>query len=218
MRAIRKAKEPRPLETFRNQKSGDYEAYPHKDELRCALVKEQRGLCCYCMGRIRADRTAMKIEHWRPRRRFPDEELNYRNLLAACRGGEGESKRRQHCDTRKGDAEIRWNPAESEHRIESRVWYGADGRIGSHDADFDRELNETLNLNLPWLLNSRKARLSAIVRGAKHKKSSPGQVARVLEKHRSGTGPLEPFSPVDAWWWRRRLEKLAGGGRPGARR
>ena len=216
MRAIRKAAEPRSLETFRIRRSGDYEGYPHKDELRKALVEEQRGLCCYCMGRVRADRTAMKIEHWKPRKQFPDEELKYRNLLAACRGGEGEPRPRQHCDTRKGDAEIRWNPAEPAHRIEARLRYSPNGRIGSDDEDFDRELNETLNLNLPWLVNSRKGRLDAIVRGSRCRRPSPDRVERVLEQHRSGTGQLAPFSPVDAWWWRRRLEKRTGGHR-GAR-
>ena len=30
-----------------------------------------------------------------------------------------------------------------------------------------------------------------------------------LRQHETETGPLEPFSPVDAGWWRRRLEKVA---------
>lgn len=217
MRAIRKAVEPRSLETFRNRRSGDYEGYPHKDELRKALVEDQRGLCCYCMGRVRADRTAMKIEHWKPRKRFPDEELKYRNLLAACRGGEGEPMPRQHCDTRKGDTVIRWNPAEPAHRIEERVRYQANGRIVSDDEQFDRDLNETLNLNLLWLVNGRKARLDAVLQGFQRSNPSRDRVKHLLEQYRGGTGPLEPFCPVDAWWWRRRLEKQTGDGRPGAR-
>ena len=43
----------------------------------------------------RTSRETMKIEHWRSRSTFPDEELDYRNLLAACRGGEGQPLRQQ---------------------------------------------------------------------------------------------------------------------------
>lgn len=213
MRAIRKAREPRSLETFRNRRSGGYEEYPEKQDLRNALVQEQRGLCCYCMGRIRAEPGAMKIEHWRPRRRFPEDALRYRNLLAACCGGEGEPKSGQHCDTRKGDTEIRWNPAEPSHRIEERVRYGATGRISSDDEDFDRDLNETLNLNLPRLVNGRKGRLDAVVAGFRRRSQSREQVERILTRRETGTGLLAPFSPVDAWWLRRRLDVLTRSGR-----
>lgn len=209
MRAIRKAGEPRSLETFRNRRIGGYEDYPEKEKLRDALVWEQRGLCCYCMDRIRADRGSMKIEHWKPRQRFPEDELRYRNLLAACRGGEGEPQTNQHCDTRKADAEIRWNPAEPTHRMEQRVRYRANGRISSDDEDFDRDLNETLNLNLPRLVNSRKGRLDAVVEGFRRRSPSREQVERILTRHETGTGPLAPFSPVDAWWLRRRQDVRA---------
>ena len=160
----------------------------------------------------------MKIEHWKPRQRFPEGALKYRNLLAACRGGEGEPQTNQHCDTRKGDAEIRWNPAEPTHRIEERVRYRANGCISSEDEEFDRHLNETLNLNLPRLMNSRKRRLDAVVEGFRRRSPSREQVERILTKHETGTEPLGPFSPVDAWWLRRWREGRDSGGRRAARR
>ena len=52
----------------------------------------------------------MKIEHWRSRKAYGEDQLRYGNLLAACRGGEGRPGREQHCDTKKGDREVRWNP------------------------------------------------------------------------------------------------------------
>jgi hypothetical protein len=58
-----------------------------KDGLRAALVRDQRGLCCYCMTRVEATGTRMKIEHWRCQSRNADLELAYSNLLAACLGG-----------------------------------------------------------------------------------------------------------------------------------
>ena len=98
MRAIVKGPEPPSLTAYRLAPHGGYEDYPDKDALQRSLSAEQRGLCCYCMGRIRPDADSMKIEHWRSQARYPDEQLSYRNLLGACRGGEGQPRGRQHCD------------------------------------------------------------------------------------------------------------------------
>ena len=35
----------------------------------------------------------------------------------------------QHCDTRKGDRDLQWNPADPAHHIETRVRYELDGSI-----------------------------------------------------------------------------------------
>ena len=64
MKAITKGPEPPSLTTHRLTRHGDYDNYPDKDTLRHSLSAEQRGLCCYCMGRIRPDANSMKIEHW----------------------------------------------------------------------------------------------------------------------------------------------------------
>ncbi len=65
MKTISKGREPASLTEHRAGEYCGYDNYAAKDELRAALVKEQRGLCCYCMGRISASSTRMKIEHWR---------------------------------------------------------------------------------------------------------------------------------------------------------
>ncbi|HQN20060.1 MAG TPA: hypothetical protein PKV86_13000, partial [Syntrophobacteraceae bacterium] len=80
MRAITKGAEPPSLTAHRQTPNCDYDNYPDKAALRQALVREQRGICCYCMGRIRNDSTEMKIEHWRCQSGYPDEQLIYRNL------------------------------------------------------------------------------------------------------------------------------------------
>ena len=87
MRAITKDPEPMSLTVHRQTPHCDYDNYAAKDDLRNALVSEQRGLCCYCMGRIHNEPTTMKIEHWWCRAHHSGEQLNYRNLLGACRGG-----------------------------------------------------------------------------------------------------------------------------------
>ena len=86
MRAIAKGPEPRSLAEHR-ARGETYNNYRNRDELRNALADEQRGLCCYCMGRIRPSRDAIKIEHWQCQANFPEVQLNYRNLLGTCLGG-----------------------------------------------------------------------------------------------------------------------------------
>jgi uncharacterized protein (TIGR02646 family) len=88
---IIKAVEPNSLTQHRTQAHSDYDNYTQKGELRTALVGEQKGLCCYCSGRIRADPTAMKIEHWQCQANYPQHQLAYGNLLGACLGGQGQA-------------------------------------------------------------------------------------------------------------------------------
>ena len=212
MRAITKGAEPPTLTAHRQTEHCDYDNYADKDTLRHALVSEQRGLCCYCMGRIRNGPTTMKIEHWRCRRHNREEQLAYRNLLGACPGGEGQPPHLQHCDTRKGDRDLRWNPADLSHHVETRLRYEADGSIRSDEGDFNVELDEVLNLNLPLLRNNRKGVLDAVLEWwAAEKKRIHGPVPRThIERERDrragrGTGDLTPFSQVAVWWLQQRL-------------
>ena len=115
MREIAKGPEPPSLAAHRNS-FGDYRNYRDKRELRRALVEEQRGLCCYCMGRIHDDQNT-KIEHWRSQNRYRDQQLVYRNLLAACLGRIGKRRSEKHCDTRKENQDLSWNPADPNHHV-----------------------------------------------------------------------------------------------------
>src|SRR6185503_7431921 len=127
MKQISKAAEPPSLTAHRKTRFADYQNYAAKDDLRQTLVAEQRGLCCYCVGRINVGLEKMKIEHWQSQSRFPAQQLNYRNLLGACSGGDGLPGGLQHCDTRKGNRDLSWNPAEPAHHVETRLRYELDG-------------------------------------------------------------------------------------------
>ena len=63
MRAITKGPEPDSLAAHRNEPYSSYDNYAAeaKEDLRRVLVSEQRGLCCYCMGRIRPERTWVRL-------------------------------------------------------------------------------------------------------------------------------------------------------------
>lgn len=215
MRAITKGAEPPTLTAHRQTQNSDYSNYADKGGLRRALVDEQRGLCCYCMGRIRDTRDSMKIEHWRSQSGFPEEQLNYRNLLGTCPGGDGQPPHRQHCDTRKGDRNLRWNPADPAHHIETRIRYEMDGSIRSDDVVFDAELDEILNLNMGFLRNNRRAVWVGIIEWWNMEKARlQGPVPRArfqTERNRrmAENGQLETFCQVAVWWLNWRLARMA---------
>ena len=118
MLAITKGPEPPALAAYRAVPGAAYDGKdfaPVKDEIRGALLRDQRALCCYCMRRISRDArphpakpaappiVQMKVEHWLPQSRRPDLQLAWTNLLGACLGGEGSAPSDQTCDTRKGE-------------------------------------------------------------------------------------------------------------------
>ena len=215
MRAIIKGPEPASLTAHRKKLHSDYDNYAVKNDLRHALVTEQRGLCCYCMGRIRKGPNTMKIEHWMCQAHHPGEQLNYRNLLGACLGGHGQPARLQHCDTRKGNRDLKRNPAEPAHRIETRVRYELDGSIHADDADFDEQLNDVLNLNLPVLRNNRKGKYDAVLQWwESQKKQYQGRVPRErLDRERARydakVGKLDPYCHVAVWLLSQKLAGMA---------
>jgi len=48
------------------------------------LVKEQKGVCAYCEKEIDSDSNNSNIDHFKTRNLFPQETLNYHNLLVSC--------------------------------------------------------------------------------------------------------------------------------------
>ena len=213
MRAINKNGEPRSLTEHRLTAHSDYDNYKKKDELRACLVAEQGGICCYCMGRIRPNKDEMKIEHWQCQDLHEDKQLVYGNMLGACLGGKGKPRSKQHCDTRKGNDDLQWNPADSNHMIESRLRYEFDGTIRANNEPFNTQLNEVLNLNIRVLKNNRKAVLDGIRAWWKREKRRlkgpvpKASLQRELDKRSGACVELEPFCQVAVWWLRVRLEK-----------
>ena len=216
MRTIAKGPEPPSLTAHRKAPhgTGTYNNYQGKHDLRQALVSEQRALCCYCTGRIRPGAASMKIEHWRCQSRHSDQELDYRNLLAACRGGHGNPARDQHCDTRKGESDLEWNPADPVHHIETRISYKLDGTISSPEENFNTQINEVLNLNLNVLKAHRKGVLDAVLRWWQHEKARiRSRVPRERFVHQramhlGGTSELTPYCQVAVWWLDQRLARM----------
>jgi uncharacterized protein (TIGR02646 family) len=212
MKKIIKGLEPNSLTRHRGAKFADYDNYENKDDLRAALVRDQRGICCYCMGSIEPNGGKMKIEHWKSQSNFPNDQLIYANLLGACLGNQGEAPKNQHCDTCKGDDELGLNPASLLYNIEETIQYLGDGRIKSINQNFDLEINNTLNLNASILVNRRKAALSGFTQSLSIKgQLKKGEIKRLLSSWRGDnkdvTDTLQPFCQVIVYWLDKRLAR-----------
>lgn len=212
MRRITKGAEPATLTAHRQTPHCDYDNYQDKPELRRALVTEQHGLCCYCMGRIEDRQDKMKIEHWHCQSRYGAEQLTYRNLLGACLGGDGQPPSLQHCDTRKGNSDLQWNPADPAHHIETRLRYEPDGGIRSDEHVFDDQLSAVLNLNLPRLKRNRRSVLDAMLNWWKLEKTqrrAPVPRARLEHERNQRIADCAPYCQVAVWWLDQRLSRMS---------
>lgn len=158
---INKRREPVKLIQYRNSMNSKFDDMDSdvKKVLRESLLEEQKYLCAYCMSRIRDDGD-IKIEHLKAR--DEDNELEYVNLLAVCKGNEGQPYRKTTCDTRKGNKSIAINPLNSD--CMKTINYRNDGTIFSTDVTYDNDINDILNLNCKegYLKRNRKAALDSL--------------------------------------------------------
>lgn len=158
-----------PLREYRSTPNTNYDNCP-KEPLKSSLLQEQKFLCAYCMSRITEH--TMSIEHWKCRSQYSNLELSYQNLLAVCDGNEGNPPCKQHCDTRKGDSDLMYNPANKDHHARLKIRYlKTSGKIESDDTVFCSELGGTekgsegiLNLNHQQLMNNRRAVIERVER------------------------------------------------------
>jgi uncharacterized protein (TIGR02646 family) len=123
-----------------------------KDVIRQSLVREQHGLCAYCMCRIADDGRRTTVEHWYPLSKRKNGALEYSNMLGVCHGGritalEDNGKRVLCCDARKGEQEITIDPRNERHMRD--IAYMKNGIIYtiSGDEALEDDINNKLCLN-----------------------------------------------------------------------
>jgi uncharacterized protein (TIGR02646 family) len=212
MRNISKNPEPTSLTQHRCNTNTDYDNYAEKDDLRESLVNEQRGICCYCMQRIYPNLEHMKIEHNQSQSpsKFPQMQLDYENLLGACLGGTGKPKRDQHCDTRKGDNDISFNPADPARDVEILFKFPGSGRIEANDPQLQSEIDNILNLNHSRLVNNRKAVIDSFIQVLQSQKARNVDFPKYLATWEGKNGgQLEPFCQVVVYYLRKKIAKMA---------
>lgn len=209
MRNIAKGAEPQSLAAHCARIHSTYNNYREMQDLRESLVREQRGLCCYCLCRIVPRELEMKVEHWRSQRRYPDEQLTYTNLLGACKGGEkpnpsDERDIDRHCDTFKADKDLSLNPAVDD--VESMISYLKDGRIRSSNNVFNEELTSVLNLNSFAMVNQRKAVVNSFLRLLPKRQNLARQEWEEVARDWNGEGhdnQLREYCSVVVFWIRK---------------
>jgi len=165
MKRIIKGTEPPCLTKYRQTKEPDptYNAYRPKTPLQQSLLDEQGYICCYCMQRIAINN--IEIDHFLPKAigKYPEFQLTYSNLLGSCNGNRGNPERLQHCNPRKDDDEIQFNPADPNKDCELFLEYSSNGSISSTDKEFNSQLDKVLNLNNETLTKNRKAALDGAI-------------------------------------------------------
>lgn len=180
-----------------------------KDELRTSLLKEQGYLCAYCMKRLKDSHKEVKIEHYEPRNN--DNELDYKNLLAVCYGGEGAKPEFQTCDTKKGNNdEIEINPQNQQQM--ARISYRNDGLICIDDEKLQSDLDLVLNLNMEQLKAVRKAALEAlqanVIKKFGKKSLSKEYWEKQLSKYQTkDNGKLQGYCGILIWYLKKKVRQ-----------
>ena len=210
MKFIRKGREPNSLITHRQQENAEYDNIPSqcRDELKTSLLKEQKYICCYCMQRISQE--TMKVEHWKPQSKYPESQLDYQNLLAACLGNEGQSENLQHCDTHKANTEITITPLLL--NCETLIKFDKNGRIYSDNSDIEYDLSNVLKLNQNFLKENRKVLLDVALQPliVKHKSKWTKEVLqRELEKWEARNDEkYKPYCQIVIYHLKKKLARL----------
>lgn len=138
-------------------------AGPPRSETKQALLQEQGWVCAYCGRKI--DDGGSHIEHFLPRSKFPERELDYANLFASC-GPSGKKSAPKTC----GDAKGYWDPTDPVNLIpshpdcEKRFRYESNGAVNPVDPSDLHVFKaiKVLNLNDDSLQLVRKSILAGL--------------------------------------------------------
>ncbi|MCB8565790.1 HNH endonuclease family protein [Fusobacterium ulcerans] len=175
-----------------------------KDKIRTSLLEEQGYICAYCMKKLKDDSSQVKIEHYIAR--IEENELDYKNLLAVCKGNEGEPFENQTCDTRKGNREIKINPQKKSDIL--TIGYTNDGEIKSTNEDYQKDFNDTLNLNDSLgLVTLRKNALGSLKRKLhKRKTHLTRETIEKIYNTYSEASTKESYVGILLWYLQKKLK------------
>lgn len=186
-----------------------------KQQIRQALLEDQRYLCCYCMRAIEPEKHAVRIEHHEPQSSpgGRDRDLDWDNLLAACSGAPKLRNRAdddattrkvpphlQTCDNRKGNRSITINPLTGS--VDANR-YLANGRLAHPDQRIQQDIDDRLNLNVGFLVEGRLAAREELITRLKHelgpdKTWTADRLQRYLDERRKSTRLLAYFGDLES--------------------
>lgn len=210
---ITKGREPQEWTEYRNTPGVDYQAIP---ELVESLLREQGYLCAYCMRRVPCwDKISSEdhhIEHLLSRENHDDRKLDYRNMVICCPGHIGDE---DHCDRLKKSRDITFSPFDA--NFIGTLSYRSDGDIVSSDEQYDREINDVLNLNTPLLKENRKSAWEGVKQALIKDMGGKPWRKSVLEKYlgkytsmRNHDGHLQytPYCGIVIYFLRKKIRQL----------
>ena len=154
---ISKGMEPEFLKEFKkkypkkNYDSKEFAEY--RPVLKKLLIKEQKGLCAYCCGKITEEKAHNEhIEPQHPGKYVSDRSLDYNTIVASCNNLETCGIKKEN----KYDKEKFLSPLDE--KCEETIIYYGNGKISGNDYTIE----EVLNLNAYELVNARKAVIKAL--------------------------------------------------------
>lgn len=139
-------------------------------DLNEQMYRDQGGICCYCGMKLEYPYDPQFIvEHVKPKKKYPEQVGEYKNLLLSCRPSQEEvglrsvlprKKRKElkHCDDAKGSEEINYSPLTP--NCEKAFIYGIDGSITGIDDAANDDI-KILGLGCDYLKRRRSEAISA---------------------------------------------------------
>lgn len=130
--------------------------------LREELIKEQGKICCYCMKRI--DIASSHTEHFWPKAKFGDIDLEYNNLFASCNGS-GIVGEEGYCGHKKDNWFIPDMISPLDVRIENLFEFSPDGEMhiiqGNALSNIAQKMKDNLGLDSYHLNRNRRQAIEA---------------------------------------------------------
>jgi uncharacterized protein (TIGR02646 family) len=153
MKYIQKGYEPANLSDWKAQANENWQPTwdtlrgSEKSDVHQALLQEQGYICCYCGMRINL--TTSHIEHFKPRKHFPELALDYNNFLSSCPGeGQDHAEGEDQGSAKDGSVFQKLDPNQDETPIlgehcghQKASWYDPDLTVSPQDpncADYFR--------------------------------------------------------------------------------
>ena len=149
------------------------------------------------------DSSKVKIEHYVARNE--ENELEYKNLLAVCKGNDTEPFEKQTCDTRKGKEEININPQKNSDIL--NISYTSNGEIKSSNSDYQKDFDDTLNLNDVFgLVKARKEALNSLKRSLSKSKThlTEDTIRRIYTRY-SEAEIKESYVGILLWYLQKKM-------------
>ncbi len=173
-----------------------------KSEIQQAVVKEQFGLCCYCMQRISPG--TVRVEHKLSQHNHPDLSLCYDNMAGACSCSKGLRKEDQYCDIYKEDKDFSFELS----CIQDKIRYEPKGKIKSPDPQLDDQLNNVLNLNVKYLIEQRRAVYDGFAKFLSHRKTRGEIQSKINQLSSPRKGLKATFCGVTIFFLQKRLARI----------